>query len=515
MAEETGTGEESLVLTDTAPLAVSAETEYLARFVDCAIVVIESGVTTRAELREAAGTLQRLGVGAVGFVLNRVGLAKADTAFRAALEAVEKHLQAQGSQAAQRAERPSSFTSEQPAAREALAKTPTVRSKFEPEVAAAAAAVARFSPPAPTAARAASAPAPPACQASPTIPAPVAEAAKRFSLPFAFAPFAVPSKPAAEPAIAEPVVHVAHEEAAEPQAEAARAPAAPAADAPVAAVVPAPAASPFAEAAQRFSSALPVGPRAAFSPRPVSVPSSNALPVGPDEPSTPAVAAEAPAAETEAPQKQEPIQPAASDVPWWLSETPRKPDPPRPPLLWQPAKISRSRPRSEESAAATAAQNKGPEPQQSWKAATQSWERAPVQESESGAAPAAEDVPATRNSRLSGLRNLLFVLGVKNAHGEEQGKPHTGGESDSGRKTERQNYTRTVLEAREIAERNIGSASPRLVTAPPEFLPPKPVVIEFDRGDARVGESSTRQDRRANSDGIEVLPSKHGQYKKV
>jgi hypothetical protein len=343
----------------------------------------------------------------------------------------------------------------------------------------------------------------------------VAEAAKRFSQPFAVAPFAVPSESAAAPAVAEPVVPGAHEKTAEPASETGNPPAVPAADPPVAAVESAPAASPFAEAAQRFSSALPVGPRAAFSPRPVSAPSSNALPVGPEEALTPAAPAEAPASEADAAQKHELIQPAASDVPWWLSETPRKPDPPRPPLLWQPAKISRSHPRSEESAAATAARNDNPEPQQSWETATQSWERTPAQESESGAAPAAEDVPDPRNSRLSGLRNLLFVLGVKNAHGEQQGKPHAGEESSSDRKTERQNYTRTVLEAREIAERSIGSASPRLVTAPPEFLPPKPVVIEFDRGDARVGESSTRQDRRANADGIEVLPSKHGQYKKV
>ena len=63
MAEETETQEGTLVLTDTAPLLVSAETEYLARFVDCAIVVIESGATTRGELREAAALLQRLNVG--------------------------------------------------------------------------------------------------------------------------------------------------------------------------------------------------------------------------------------------------------------------------------------------------------------------------------------------------------------------------------------------------------------------------------------------------------------------
>ena len=100
MAEEAD--EETLVLTDTAPLAVSAETEYLARFADCAIVVIESGVTSRTEIRNVATRLQHLNVSAVGFVLNRVGHAKADPAFRASVLAVEKHLQNQKNSTAMR-----------------------------------------------------------------------------------------------------------------------------------------------------------------------------------------------------------------------------------------------------------------------------------------------------------------------------------------------------------------------------------------------------------------------------
>ena len=89
------TAGDSIVVTDAAPLLVSGETEYLARFVDSAIVVIESGVTTRSQLRELAQTLQRLEVSAVGFVLNRVSLAKANASFRDSVRAVEKHLHAQ------------------------------------------------------------------------------------------------------------------------------------------------------------------------------------------------------------------------------------------------------------------------------------------------------------------------------------------------------------------------------------------------------------------------------------
>ena len=94
-AEEAEIGHESLVLTDTAPLAASAETEYLARFADCTIVVVESGVTTRARVRDMASRLRHLNIAAVGFVLNRVALAKADPAFRHSVEATERHLRMQ------------------------------------------------------------------------------------------------------------------------------------------------------------------------------------------------------------------------------------------------------------------------------------------------------------------------------------------------------------------------------------------------------------------------------------
>ncbi len=102
LADESKTQGEGLVLTDTAPLALSAETEYLARFVDCAIVVVQSGVTTRAQLRGVAATLQKLDVAAVGFVLNRVGLEKADPAFRLSVRAIEEHLDTRSGSMARR-----------------------------------------------------------------------------------------------------------------------------------------------------------------------------------------------------------------------------------------------------------------------------------------------------------------------------------------------------------------------------------------------------------------------------
>ena len=85
-----------IILADSAPLAASEETEHLVRSADCAIVVIEAGVTTRAQLRSVASTLQRIKAPAVGFVLNRIRLATADAAFRRSIKEMNRHLRTQG-----------------------------------------------------------------------------------------------------------------------------------------------------------------------------------------------------------------------------------------------------------------------------------------------------------------------------------------------------------------------------------------------------------------------------------
>jgi hypothetical protein len=85
-----------MVLVDAAPLADSEETERLVQSAHCTIVVIESGVTTRAQLRTVANTLQRVKAPAVGFVLNRVRLAKADPEFRRSIKEMGKPLRKQG-----------------------------------------------------------------------------------------------------------------------------------------------------------------------------------------------------------------------------------------------------------------------------------------------------------------------------------------------------------------------------------------------------------------------------------
>jgi hypothetical protein len=87
-----------MVLADAAPVTESARTEFLIEHADCAIMVIESGGTTRAELRNAANILERLNAPAVGFVLNRVKLAKADRAFRRSVEEMTRSVQERSQQ---------------------------------------------------------------------------------------------------------------------------------------------------------------------------------------------------------------------------------------------------------------------------------------------------------------------------------------------------------------------------------------------------------------------------------
>ena len=91
VSEETAKRADRLTITDGAPLHGSAEMENLVRSADCAIVVIQSGATTRKQLRDVADSLQQLDA-AVGFVLNRIALPKADPAFRRTVRALEKHL---------------------------------------------------------------------------------------------------------------------------------------------------------------------------------------------------------------------------------------------------------------------------------------------------------------------------------------------------------------------------------------------------------------------------------------
>jgi hypothetical protein len=95
IAEEENIHEKMFVLADAAPLTSSGETEHLARNSDCVVVVVDSGATTRAQLRLTSTLLKRLNATAVGYVLNRISPANADAEFKTTLGAVEDYVKFQ------------------------------------------------------------------------------------------------------------------------------------------------------------------------------------------------------------------------------------------------------------------------------------------------------------------------------------------------------------------------------------------------------------------------------------
>ena len=133
-----------------------------------------------------------------------------------------------------------------------------------------------------------------------------------------------------------------------------------------------------------------------------------------------------------------------------------------------------------------------------------------------------EDNPNDAATRLSGLRNLLFSLGLKNlnnAQGSSAQDDKSLPQSEAG--SEYEGYTRIHTAPQEpapvpvaLANSNIADTSARLVTAQPEFLPPKSVVVTIDNEQAQQTGATNRRDRRDAFDEVAILPSWRGQYKK-
>ena len=474
VADET-VQKESLVLTDTAPLTVSAETEYLARFVDCAIIVAESGVTTRAQLREVADTLQRLDVAAVGFVLNRVGMRMADPAYRRSVQAIEKHLNAQGGSTARRAMRnlpyspePESVTPAAPSSRE------TATRSFDPP---------ELSRPESAAALPAAAP----------ITAPPIAAPQRIAAP----PVATPQIPASQI----PAPRTASPQIAAPQiaASAVAAPAIPAAppiSAPVAPIAAQPARpAAFAPAAQRAAAVSP--PREAV--KPASRPEQD-LPWWLTDSAAETIAVPAPAPATvrrltwnqtpEAPGRPVPVPPAA------LPSTP---------------------------------------PRQAWERDSGRLENFnPAEPIVSAPRPGSDEPQYQGATRLSGLRNLLFSLGLKNVESGSGSSAQAETSAIPAMPVERQIYAPTytppaapnpipIVPAAtyetEVSAAAARAQRPPVTTLPPrefqaEILPPKLADDITGKPHSRQTEQTDRFDRDDSYDDLQILPSRRGQYRR-
>jgi hypothetical protein len=464
-------------------------------------------VTTRAQLRDTAATLQRLDVGAVGFVLNRVGLEKADPVFRLSVKAIEEHLETQSSSMARRGARNRALAEE--------AAPEEVRYSRE------AASLPEYS-------------------AVALEPAHVHEA----QLP----PPSIPPT-AALPLHAEVI----------PEFESAARLAPP--------VVPEPAAlTQYAAAVREFTPAVRLAPPALPTPsvsfQPPVVPQAAAPRPSPAVPDQTKLPAQNPQRELWQPRAQEALQPMTnqnSNLPWWLADLYPQPDESNPAAQPDPSTAGGAQALAAElrPAGVTPMPRPAAQPVQSWERLPRVLAAATVvspnrwkpesSTSVAAASPAAYrpviPTPTAANSsvaykpmaapeaiheaepeenatglatRLSGLRSLLSVLGVKDRPpAAEPVVKEAAAPRPFEPVIDRTDYTRAIAMTPALATpagNGADIASPRLVIAAPEFLPPRPVVEEAEN--SQPSHFRNRRDRQDDFDDVQVLPSRRGQYRK-
>lgn len=465
MAEETG--EDTIVLSDTAPLLVSGETEYLARFVDSAIVVIQSGVTTRAQLRDVAHTLQRLDVSAVGFVLNRISKEKANPSFRDSVRAVEQRVYG--------AARPQNAGEKKPKAR--TKKKNVANDEQDPD-------------PGNTGGR-------PAASNRVVAPEPESETMVREQ--------EAPMRAAAVPAETRPVENVPFSIVGAPVT---------AVDAPAAAPV-----EQFEAAGEASNAELPARgrPLRRSAPKPQPAPTPEAAPAP-----TPAPVAARPQAPA-APPAQTP-EAAAAPV---FAQAPARPAP-------APVRpVPNSSPVSAAEAAPQAAARVAPPPAvpaaaPSFSPAAMAGVNAPpmhdvaLQTRSSAPEGDLREIPYSA-ARLGGLRSLLVSLGLRSANSKDD-EFHEAAEASqeprhervAERPAERTVYSEPLAPLAPAGDAEVVGFDPALVTATPEFLPPRPVVEVTEKEPEKEprAPAAPRKNRWDSTDELDTLPSRRGQYRK-
>jgi hypothetical protein len=125
-------------------------------------------------------------------------------------------------------------------------------------------------------------------------------------------------------------------------------------------------------------------------------------------------------------------------------------------------------------------------------------------------------------ARLGGLRNLLVSLGLrslnnKDAAFREAPEPtlEPRHERVAERPAERPVYAEPLAPAAPAVHPEVGF-DPALVTATPEFLPPRPMVESTEKEPEKEprAPAAPRKNHVDSSDEIETLPSWRGQYRK-
>jgi polysaccharide biosynthesis transport protein len=106
-----------VVLIDCAPILISAETEYLARFADVTLLIAEAEKTTKAQLFRSARLLERLQIPGMGVVINKMCYRWANRATREDLTAFQARLE-KGRFSANKGGTPAGFDQQERAERE-------------------------------------------------------------------------------------------------------------------------------------------------------------------------------------------------------------------------------------------------------------------------------------------------------------------------------------------------------------------------------------------------------------
>jgi hypothetical protein len=134
--------------------------------------------------------------------------------------------------------------------------------------------------------------------------------------------------------------------------------------------------------------------------------------------------------------------------------------------------------------------------------------------------PEPTDTPFDAATRMTGLRNLIFSLGMKNPNMPAEEPEHVAEVPPPFHQAPEQpaydpSYTQqSYTPAPQPSSQRETAAPSRLVTARPEFLPPKPVVETSDEDQEWNNPTKGHRDRRDAYDDVEILPSWRGQYRK-
>jgi len=220
------------------------------------------------------------------------------------------------------------------------------------------------------------------------------------------------------------------------------------------------------------------------------------------------------------------------DIPWWLSDRRSQCAEQPIPLLWQGEEAGKSRQegsslepdpvelsRFSDPSAIKRAGSVAPQPLSDGSASAHGYPGSEPSQPPAQFA-AHEEEPERLTSRLSGLRNLLTGLGLKDVHASAGGLDLENARRtplDRGRLTADASIQSSLSKAQASASSSAAVASmSREVSAQPEFLKPAATGAEDQSDDSELREKSLVRTFQPAAESEEpTLPSRRGQYRNL